>query len=151
MLKKLNALKYLLLVFVLGTCFLFPGCSGAGGAGGAESILGLGVLLWQIGVFDKGSGDDGNDPPEILTLTAAPNTIPLGGSVLLTVIAYDPDSGDHLTYSWTSGDGTLTSPNESVTTWVAPTNTTGTYYININVSDSEDSVTSQVPVVVTLT
>lgn len=149
MAKHMKGLKYLILVFVLGSSLAVSGCGQQGGMAGAESILGLGVLLWQIGVFDKGNGDSGNEAPEILTLTASPNTISLGGSVLLTVVAYDPDSSGVLTYNWTCGDGSLSSPNESVSTWTAPTDNTGTYYININVSDSEDSVTSQVPVVVT--
>ena len=148
--KRFNELKYLILVFVLGSFFILPGCTEEGGGGGAESILGLGVLLWQIGVFDGGGGSD-NDAPQILTLTSVPNTVPLGGSVLLTVVAYDPDSDDTLAYTWTCGDGNLSEPNESVTTWVAPTDNTGTYYINVMVSDSKDSVTSKIPIVVTLT
>jgi hypothetical protein len=147
--KRISNLKYLIIMFVLGSSLVLPGCSSLAGSG-TETILGLGLLAWQLGVFDKDGGDK-NDPPQILTLTAVPNSITLGGSVLLTVVAYDPDSSDTLLFAWTCGDGSLSSPTESVTTWTAPTDNTGTYYINITVSDGKDSVTSQIPVIITLT
>ncbi len=147
--KRISNLKYLIIMFVLGSSLVLPGCSEMAGSG-TETVLGLGLLAWQLGVFDKDGGDK-NEVPQILTLTAVPNTVPLGGTVLVTVVAYDPDSSDTLLYAWTCGDGSLSAPSESVTTWIAPTDNAGTYYINITVSDGHDSVTSQIPVIVTQT
>ncbi|MFH1516059.1 MAG: PKD domain-containing protein [bacterium] len=144
---EFKKLSLALIVILLSGSLFFSGCTqgSGGGLGGAESILGLGLLAWQLGVFDK-KGDD-NNAPRILTLTALPNSIIQGGIVLLTVIAVDDDS-DTMTYHWTSGDGTIESPTQATTDWQAP-DTPGTYSINIEVSDGKKSATAKLDVTVT--
>ena len=138
MTRKQKGLRFALMTLILGGLLTLSGC---------QSAIGLGILAWQLGLFDDDG--NGNNPPQILTLTAVPDTIPAGGTSVLTVVAVDTDSDD-LTYQWTTDHGTLQSPSEAVTSWLAPSGTTGTFYINITVSDSKDSITASVPVVVTL-
>lgn len=151
--KVIRLRSYLLLILISASIMIGPGCTpqqgGSGGLGGLESIVGLGLLAWQLGVFDKESGEK-NHAPSILTLTAVPSTIIPGGVTSLTVVAVDADSGDTLSYSWTSSTGTISAPTSAVTTWTAPTGNTGLVYINITVSDGKDSVTGKVPVTVSL-
>jgi hypothetical protein len=151
--KVIRFRSFLLLILISASIMIGPGCTpqqgGSGGLGGLESIVGLGLLAWQLGVFEKSSGDK-NHPPNILTLTAVPSQILPGGTTVLTVVAVDADSGDTISYSWTSSTGTLSAPTSAVSSWTAPTGNTGTIYINITVSDGKDSVTGKIPVTVSL-
>ena len=149
MLKKFLNLKLILVGIILSGLLSFPGCTqDRGGSGGLETLVGLGILAWQLGVFDDNG--DSNNPPIISTVTASPNTISAGGTVLVSCVAYDSDSGDTLTYIWSAGSGTLESPTNPSTVWTAPTDNTGTYYIKVTVTDGKTSVTGQVQVTVTL-
>jgi hypothetical protein len=136
MIKKRIHLKYYLAVTVVLSAFIFSSC---------QSVLGLGILAWQLGLFDK-DGDKNHDP-QILTITAVPNTVARGGVSVLTVVAVDSDQ-DNLTYLWTTTNGTLQSPTQAVASWTAPADKSGTFYVNITVSDGKGSVTGNVAVVV---
>jgi hypothetical protein len=144
MLERIRLWKLAVAGMVLASVLVVGGCSGAG----YQTALGAAFLAWQLGVFDKKSSND-NMAPQILTLTAVPNSVALGGTVALTVVAVDSDS-DTLTYQWTAPAGTFTTASSQMTNWVAPTNNTGTYYINITVTDGKNPVTSRIPVTVTL-
>jgi hypothetical protein len=139
MFKGLKSTKYTLIGVFLAGLLVMSGC---------QTALGLGILAWQLGVFDK-DNKDGNNAPQILTLTAVPNTLHPGEQAVLTVVAVDSDS-DTLTFQWAAPAGTLSSPTLQVTNWTAPTDTTGTYYISVTVTDGKDPVTGKVPVAVTL-
>jgi len=139
MFKGLKSTKYTLMGIFLTGLLVMSGC---------QTALGLGILAWQLGVFDK-DNKDGNHPPQILTLTAVPNTLHPGEQAVLTVVAVDSDS-DTLTFQWAAPAGTLSSPTQQVTNWTAPADTTGTYYISVTVTDGKDPVTGKVPVAVTL-
>lgn len=142
---EFRKLSLAIIVIILSGSLCFSGCTQRGGGlGGAESILGLGLLAWQLGLFDK-NGDD-NSAPQILTLTAVPNSVLVGGTSILTVIAIDSDN-DIITYLWTSGDGTIDSPTSATANWEAP-NTPGTYNVHIAVSDGKTSITAKLPIVV---
>lgn len=139
MTKGFKLIKCSLMGLALGGLLLMSGC---------QTALGLGILAWQLGLFDKDK-NKGNNAPQILTLTAVPNTLHPGETSVLTVVAVDSDS-DTLTYQWAAPAGTLSSPTSQVTNWKAPSDTTGTFYISVTVSDSKSSVTGKVPVTVTL-
>jgi len=85
------------------------------------------------------STESKNEPPEILSLIAEPDTVETGGTSELTCNASDED-GDALSYIWTTS-GASTSGIESTVTYTAPT-TVGKYTITCTVSDGnggEDS------------
>ena len=139
MFKRIRTTRFALAGLLLAGLLVLSGC---------ETALGLALLGWQLGVFDKDK-DNGNNAPQILTLTAEPNTVHPGEQVVLTVVAVDSDS-DTLTYQWAAPSGTLVSPTTQISTWTAPTDTTGTFYISVTVTDGKDPVTGKVPVVVSL-
>ena len=139
MFKGMRFSKCALMGLVLAGLLVLSGC---------ETALGLAVLGWQLGLFDKNK-DNGNHPPQILTLTAQPNTLHPGEQSVLTVVAVDSDS-DNLTYQWAAPAGTLSAPTQQVTSWTSPTDSTGTYYISVTVTDGKDPVTGKIPITVNL-
>ena len=89
-----------------------------------------------------------NFPPKIVSVTAAPSPVVVGGTVDLAVVAADPD-GDPLTYAWTATDGTFDDPATATTVWTAPL-VDGSYDVTIEVSDGTTSVSITIVIVVTL-
>lgn len=75
-----------------------------------------------------------NQSPQITTLAATPASVPAGMASRLDVSASDID-GDALTYAWSAGEGTLSSPpTGSSVRWTAPP-TGGFYIVTVVVSD----------------
>ena len=77
----------------------------------------------------------GNNPPFINSLTAEPQTIPVGGTVILTCDAYD-DEDTTLEYIWDCTIGTIIGEGNTAT-WTAP-NETGVFSISCEIMDSND-------------
>ncbi|HGY57257.1 MAG TPA: LamG domain-containing protein [Caldithrix abyssi] len=75
---------------------------------------------------------DNNRNPEIVNITANPDTIVGGEKATLTCIASDPD-GDDLTYVWEALIGSINGVGNQVT-WLAP-DSAGTVYIVCKVLD----------------
>ncbi|MCK6471621.1 MAG: hypothetical protein L6R28_07735 [Planctomycetes bacterium] len=101
---------------------------------------------------DYGSG---NYPPSIDSAPwANPNSITLGNTTTVNVIASDPDNGPSaLTYTWSkvSGPGTVGfSPNGSTVaaSSTASLSAAGTYVVRVTVSDGADTVSGDTDVVV---
>lgn len=87
-----------------------------------------------------------NEAPVILSLTADPPIVEVGGNSTLTCVASDPDN-DVLTYTWESVEGSISGSGSSVV-WTAP-NSEGTYTVSCKVEDRYswrdiDSVTIEV-------
>ena len=84
------------------------------------------------------------------SVSANPTTLNQGGTVTLTGIAADTDSGDTLTYAWTSsGGGTFSSTTALSPTWVAPTAASNTSItLTLTVNDGTVSVTATVIITV---
>jgi hypothetical protein len=81
-----------------------------------------------------------NNPPAITDLHADTMIVqPLGTSNIICT-ATDPD-GDHLTYRWTTGGGTVDGSGASAT-WTAPVSP-GSYLITVVVSDGKDGAISR--------
>jgi outer membrane protein OmpA-like peptidoglycan-associated protein len=64
-----------------------------------------------------------------------PCTVEVGKTSTVTADAQDPD-GDPLTYRWTTGSGTLSSPTNRQTPWTAP-NVEGPVRVTVTVSDGK--------------
>jgi len=92
----------------------------------------------------------GNRAPVITDLTATPQTVPAGGSVALSVSAYDPD-GDDFGYSWDAplDRGTLYTTDGPGATYTAPAEPSkaGAVTITVIVSDSKGAVATRSVVV----
>ena len=126
---------------------------------GTYSDLGGGQIRWTAPastvtctvtctVSDGGGGTDqetvtvsarGNEAPVIASISAAPATVPSGGTASITCTASDSD-GDPLTYSWSAGSGTITGTGLNIS-WASPAST-GTYTINCEVNDGRGGVVS---------
>jgi len=76
MLERIRMWKLAIAGMSLTALLVVGGCA----SGGYETILGAAFLAWQLGAFDKKSSDN-NSAPQILTLTAVPNSVTTGGSV----------------------------------------------------------------------
>jgi alpha-tubulin suppressor-like RCC1 family protein len=61
-----------------------------------------------------------NAAPVITSLSAAPGTVEIGGTVVLTAAASDANAGDSLTYAWSAPSGSFAQPGSLSTTWTAP-------------------------------
>jgi alpha-tubulin suppressor-like RCC1 family protein len=61
-----------------------------------------------------------NAAPVITSLSAAPGTVEIGGTVVLTAAASDANAGDSLTYAWSAPSGSFAQPSSLSTTWTAP-------------------------------
>lgn len=88
-----------------------------------------------------------SQPPVIDSFTATPQSVPVGGSAELAVVAHDPSSRP-LTYGFAADAGTISqaSPSSPNARWTAP-QTAGLVTIRATVSpDSGPSMTSQVSV-----
>ena len=83
--------------------------------------------------------------------SANPTTVSQGRTVTLTGTAADADSGDILSYAWTSnGGGTFSRTSSLSPTWVAPTVSSSTdVTLTLTVNDGTVSVTATATVTVT--
>ena len=91
-----------------------------------------------------------NDAPNILSISATPDTITFPSTTTLTVIAEDPE-GDDITYTWskTSGQGSVTfTPNgtTAAATSVASFGMSGSYVLEVTATDGSDASTDSVMV-----
>tara|TARA_Y100000588_G_C13652645_1_gene668661 strand:+ start:203 stop:529 length:327 start_codon:yes stop_codon:yes gene_type:complete len=77
----------------------------------------------------------GNNPPFINSLIAEPQTVIIGGTVLLTCDAYD-DEDTSLEYIWDCTIGTIVGEGNTAT-WIAP-DETGVFSISCEIMDSND-------------
>jgi hypothetical protein len=93
------------------------------------------MLAGACGPREVSPAPNGNQPPEISSLTANPSGVSYGGSTTISCIATDPD-GDVIDYSWSASGGDISGDGDTVT-WVAP-NKGGNFYITVIVSDSKD-------------
>jgi len=87
-----------------------------------------------------------NFPPEIISMTATPSPVMVGGVVEFEVAATDPN-GDTLTYAWTATDGAFSVPDAPATSWTAPM-TAGNYDVTIEISDGVTIVSLTITIVV---
>ena len=77
----------------------------------------------------------GNNPPFINNITANPQVVIIGGTVLLVCDAYD-DEDSILEYIWDCTEGNI-SGDGSTATWIAPYET-GVFSISCEIMDSND-------------
>jgi Raf kinase inhibitor-like YbhB/YbcL family protein len=86
----------------------------------------------------------GNRTPTVSLSVVGSTSVPMASTAYLVATANDAD-GDTMSYLWTNASGgtLLSSGTTASTSWKAPTNATGTYYVTCRVSDSTGaSVTS---------
>ncbi|WP_244224459.1 Kelch repeat-containing protein [Corallococcus sicarius] len=76
-----------------------------------------------------------NEAPIIDALVANATSIVLGGTLTLQATAHDPNTGDTLTYAWTSTGGSFSTTTAASTTWTAP-GTVGIQTLTVTVTDS---------------
>ena len=90
-----------------------------------------------------------NHPPTV-SASANPTTVTEGGTVTLTGTAADTDTGDTLTYAWTSGGGGTFSRTSALSpTWLAPGVSSSTdVTLTLTVNDGRASVTATATVTV---
>ena len=88
-----------------------------------------------------------NAAPRVTSLVANSSTVDPGGSVTLRAMAQDLNAGDTLTYAWSTGSGSFSSPSSLSTSWTAP-DTTGPVTLTLTVTDSKGA---QVTVSLTIT
>jgi len=101
---------------------------------------------------DRGEAEvvaDFNFPPEVLSVSAAPSPVVVGGTVDLAVVATDPNPGDTLTYAWSATDGTFDVTDAATVVWTAPA-VDGSYEVMVAVSDGTTSVSVTITLVVVL-
>ncbi len=83
----------------------------------------------------------GNEAPILSSLVASTTTVQTGASLSLTATATDPNTGDTLTFAWTSTAGTFSSPTASATSWTAPSST-GIQTLTLTLKDSQGAAVS---------
>ncbi|MCK6544952.1 hypothetical protein L6R52_03735 [Myxococcota bacterium] len=76
-----------------------------------------------------------NSPPVLETFTVSPGVALPGATVAVSVVAWDPDPGDSLTFAWTADAGTYQRASDAATTWTAPV-VEGEYELRITISDT---------------
>ncbi|SDC31515.1 MULTISPECIES: PKD domain-containing protein [unclassified Candidatus Frackibacter] len=87
-----------------------------------------------------------NDSPVINSVTISPSTIQVGETAIVTVDASDPEE-DSLSYSYNTTNGSISDTGNSVT-YTSPSST-GTYTIEVTVSDGSNSVSTSKDITVT--
>ncbi len=92
------------------------------------------------------SEEDGNEPPEIRTITAAPNKIPAVGQTTLTVTTFD-EEGDAVSFLWSCAAGTFADATVNPATWTAP-DEGGSFEVKCTVSDADGQRSARVKVTV---
>ncbi|WP_224361784.1 Ig-like domain-containing protein [Hyalangium versicolor] len=90
-----------------------------------------------------------NRAPNVGDITPDPATSVVAGQTLTLFVPANDLDGDPLTYTWTTtpaGQGTFTTPNESVARWHSPEiAATKSFTLQVTVSDGTDSVTRTLP------
>jgi hypothetical protein len=110
MMKKSTAI---ISIFILGLAVVFAGCGGKSSTTGADD-------------------PSANKPPEILSVTAEPQSIIVGGSTSIVVDAVDPE-GDFLYYGWSASGGSIAGEGPTAV-WNAPENI-GSYIVSVFIED----------------
>jgi len=87
-----------------------------------------------------------NQPPQISTLTASPDTVALNGASTLRVAATDAD-GDSVSFVWEAAAGSLSSPSGDSVVWTAP-GTEGVYAVCVVASDGNAADASNIVIAV---
>jgi hypothetical protein len=97
-------------------------------------LTALSILAGCGGKSTDSGGDDpsANNPPEILSITAEPPTVGVGGSTSIVVEVTDPE-GDFLYYGWSASGGSILGDGPSAA-WNAPENQ-GNYIISVYIED----------------
>jgi hypothetical protein len=104
----------------------------------AICIVGIVVIAVVVTLVLTGGGE-ANKTPVITTFTAVPPVVSAGGYSNITCIASDPE-GKMVSYTWTATGGTVSGIG-SIVSWVAP-NVSGTFSVEVAVSDGEGGVTN---------
>lgn len=60
-----------------------------------------------------------NNPPHILSMTATPSSVPIGGSSVIAAVVQDED-GDTLAFQWSASGGSIAANSGTQATWRAP-------------------------------
>jgi hypothetical protein len=76
-----------------------------------------------------------NSCPNIAATTASPPEAPVGGMIMVTVAANDPDPADKLTYAWTAPSGAFAMPGAPGTTYTCAA--IGSQTLTVKVSDGQ--------------
>jgi hypothetical protein len=105
-------------------------------------IYGVGIILSAL---VAGCGGTDNVAPVITSFQANPSSVSASGQATLLVSATDAD-GDPLTYTYQPSGGAV-SGNSNTAIWIAP-DKTGSYIINVSVSDGKLSTQSSVVITV---
>lgn len=96
----------------------------------AQQRAQVNILLQQV----DPPPDFENSGPVITSVAVSSSTVAMGGFVDMWATVVDPDSGDVLTYAWTSTAGTFSAPSELSTRWTAPM-VAGSQNVTLTVSD----------------
>jgi len=99
-------------------------------------FCGIGILI--LGIL-AGCGEGANTAPTISSFLANPASVSANGQSTLMVSATDAE-GDPLTYTYQASGG-MVSGSGSTALWIAP-DKTGSYIINVTVSDGKLSAQS---------
>ncbi|RYZ44264.1 MAG: kelch-like protein [Myxococcaceae bacterium] len=83
----------------------------------------------------------GNEAPLIDSVVASATTVQAGGSLSLTAMAHDPNTGDTLTFAWTAASGTFSDPTAATSSWTAPS-APGIQTLVFSVTDSQGAAAS---------
>jgi N-acetylneuraminic acid mutarotase len=76
-----------------------------------------------------------NEAPVIDALVASSTSVLAGGALSLQATVHDPNTGDRLSYAWSSSAGSFSSATTPVTSWTAPAST-GIQTLTFTVTDS---------------
>lgn len=121
--------------YTAGTLMIFAGSATSDIADGATASVSITLVETNPATETLGAAQVAgfNILPTIDSLTASSETISVGETSTLTVVASDVD-GDALTYTWSTSAGSFSSTTAAITTWTAPS-TAGAYAISITVDD----------------
>ncbi len=104
------------------------------------------IILISVSGIQIGCKKD-NTTPRISGITTQPSNLGYGDTTVLTVSATDPDKED-LTYQWNCSTGRFIGTTSSSTVrWVAPYKS-GTFGVDVTVSDDQHNVTSNAELLV---
>jgi hypothetical protein len=101
-------------------------------------MRGISLVVALLSCLICSCENEDNNPPEIISMTASPDTIFLLGVTTITVLATDVD-GDKLSYDFYADTGVLANQDENVVMWGAPWAEWGTYSVSCTVSDGKDT------------